>query len=96
MKDSQQTEINWIKESITRIEKAVAHLSNKLDMYRENFATREDATEAHKRLEEAICKKADQSDLDELKGTMTWLARLVIGGVVTGILALVLTQTNIL
>lgn len=90
--DAQQKEIEWLKESLIRIEKSVNKMSDKFDMYNERFETKANSLRERERLQEQINNKADKEDVSSIQNSLAWITRLIIGLVVTAIIGLVLTN----
>lgn len=97
MSDTNRTDIEWLKKSQAEIKAEMKggfdSLAAKLDLYNERFETKDNANRQYSRLEAEIKSRAAKTDLDEIKGTLVWLNRIVIGAVVLAILGFVITNT---
>ncbi len=83
-------DIAWLKKGLERIEHNVNKLSDKLDMYIDRFETKENALLTYQRLEKEIECKADKEKVQKIQKLLDWAVLIVIGAVLTAVLATVI------
>lgn len=101
MTDPNATEIKWLKKSLDDLNKKFdrgfdsvnASIKEIRDLYLDTFETKKDAKDKYEKLEAQLENKAAKEDVDEIKSTLVWLNRIVIGAVILAILGFVITNT---
>lgn len=110
MPNHEPTDIKWLKEGLNdfrdEMRSGFKEINNRLDMYREDFETKDHAKESRgilwkkikqiedERIKEIMDTKADQDDVNDLKDFQNWAVRIVLGTVILAVLALVINQSG--
>ena len=118
-RETDNVNIEWLKDSVKTMQAAQIKLAERVnigfestqrsfqelrDLYLDTFATKKDATESHRLLENQIEEKASKEEIENIRGelkhimnningiqgNMTWIIRLVVGGFVSALIAFVI------